>query len=194
MIMAFMNNNNGGFNNNNGGETKKKSNFKVGTIYGEDGKLNISTWNSDKGSTFAVVSIVAMVGKDPATGAPVYQQKMSGELPSAFFNIAALEAAIGILKKADPSNINFTLDCGRSKISVVGSGSKVTITVNSQKNGEAKITFGSVNVGNVVVFPEYNLLWKYLEVCFKKAFFKKLDPDEFSSVMSSEDPSEDSPF
>ena len=61
--MAF-NNFNGNFNNNsnNGGEPKKKSNFRVGKLYGSDGILDVSVWNSDKGGVYCILNIKQAVG------------------------------------------------------------------------------------------------------------------------------------
>ena len=73
--MAFQTNqfNNGNSGMNQGGE-KKKTNFRVGKVYGTDGTIDVSIWNSDKGGVYAILSCKAAVGKDPSTGANVYEQ------------------------------------------------------------------------------------------------------------------------
>ena len=84
--MGFINN--GGFNNvnqNNNGEQKKKVNFKMGTVYGDDGTMDIGIWTSDSG-VFAIFTIKQEVGKDPSTGKGVYETKPPKELPRLFMN------------------------------------------------------------------------------------------------------------
>jgi hypothetical protein len=193
--MAFMNNNNFSNSNNNGGE-KKKTNFKVGKLYGEDGIMDISVWKSDTGC-FTILSVKSAVGKDPSTGAPVYEQKMPNELPRVFLNQKLLYVLLKALEANDPATANFTIE-GRSKVTVAGSGSTVKMTLVDPKNGERSITFKSTQAGSSTVFAEYAILQRYLEICFKKALINKLDPDEFGMAVGSDDTAEatneDSPF
>lgn len=194
--MAFMNNNNFSNSNNNNGGEKKKTNFKIGKLYGEDGIMDISVWKSDTGC-FTILSVKSAVGKDPSTGAPVYEQKMPNELPRVFLNTKNLFVLLEALKGNDPATANFTID-GRSKLTVTGNGSTVKLTIVDQKNGERVITFKSTQVGSSTIFAEYVILQKYLEICFKKAIVNKLDHDEFAMVVAGNDDAdatgEDSPF
>ena len=84
--MGFQPNNNfNNMNNNQGGE-KKKTNFRIGKIWGADGQLDVSVWVADTGAR-TILSIKSAVGKDPSTGNNVYEQKMPNELPRFFMNI-----------------------------------------------------------------------------------------------------------
>lgn len=189
--MAFQQNSQQ-YNNNQGGE-KKKSNFRVGKLYGSDGTLDVSVWNSDKGGCYTILSIKSAVGKDPSTGANVYEQKMSGELPSVIMNLENLRALIEGIKTAnnDLGNINVSIDTKRgSTISIVGAGSNIKLTVNNQKTGTRSLTFEGTPVGNSIVHANFMNLACMLDICFKKAIFNKLDPEEFAMVVSTEDDGE----
>lgn len=184
--MAFAQNNNYGSNNNNGGVEKKKTNFRVGKVYGIDGIIDVSVWNSDKGGVYTIMSIKAAVGKDPSTGGNVYEQKMSGELPSIFMNADILRALIeGFKECKDYGTINASLDTKRgSKMSIVGNGSQVKITIDNQKTGTRTCTLESLQVGTSTIHSSLLNLITLLEICFKKAIRNKLDPEEFAMALS----------
>jgi hypothetical protein len=191
IIMAFMNGN--GFNNqnNNNGEPKKKSNFRVGRLYGDDGILDVSTWNSDKGGTYAVLSIKAAIGKDPSTGTNAYEQKMASELPSVFLNVENVCALIEAMNLSKPETANLSLDCGRSKITIVGQNDSVKMTIENQKNGTRNVTFKAISVGSLKVYSFWKVLRDYLTICYKKASRVRLNMEEFGSALAGEDQSDD---
>ena len=193
--MAFQQNSNvNGFGNNNtnntnnqGGE-KKKSNFRVGRIYGTDGTIDVSIWNSDKGGVYTILSIKSAVGKDPSTGANVYEQKMSGELPSIFMNLELIRAFLDGVKGHDVATLNFTIDTKRgSKLTMQGSADAVKITIENQKTGTRTITLDAVPIGNVNIHANVLNLISMIEICFKKALSNKLDPEEFAMVVNTDD-------
>ncbi len=190
--MAFQQNSNvNGFGNNNtnnqGGE-KKKSNFRVGRIYGTDGTIDVSIWNSDKGGVYTILSIKSAVGKDPSTGANVYEQKMSGELPSIFMNLELIRAFLDGVKGLDVATLNFTIDTKRgSKLTMQGSADAVKITIENQKTGTRTITLDAVPIGNVNVHANVLNLISMIEICFKKALSNKLDPEEFAMAVNTDD-------
>lgn len=190
--MAFQQNSNvNGFGNNNtnnqGGE-KKKSNFRVGRIYGTDGIIDVSIWNSDKGGVYTILSIKSAVGKDPSTGANVYEQKMSGELPSIFMNLELIRAFLDGVKGLDVATLNFTIDTKRgSKLTMQGSADAVKITIENQKTGTRTITLDAVPIGNVNVHANVLNLISMIEICFKKALSNKLDPEEFAMAVNTDD-------
>jgi hypothetical protein len=193
--MAFQQNSNvNGFGNNNtnntnnqGGE-KKKSNFRVGRIYGTDGTIDVSIWNSDKGGVYTILSIKSAVGKDPSTGANVYEQKMSGELPSIFMNLELIRAFLDGVKGHDVATLNFTIDTKHgSKLTMQGSADAVKITIENQKTGTRTITLDAVPIGNVNVHANVLNLISMIEICFKKALSNKLDPEEFAMAVNTDD-------
>jgi hypothetical protein len=182
--MAFQTNNS--FNSPAVGE-KKKTNFRVGKIYGSDGTIDVSIWNSDKGGCYTILSCKAAVGKDPSTGANVYEQKMSGELPSIFMNIEIVRALITGLKGRDPGTTNVSIDTKRgAKLSIVGNDSSVKITIDNQKTGTRTITLDAIPVGTKNIHANFLNLIDMLEICFKKAIRNKLDPEEFALAISDE--------
>lgn len=192
--MAFQN---GGYNNNapQNGE-KKKTNFRVGRIYGSDGTLDVNVWNSDKGGCYCVMNIKAAVGKDPSTGANVYEQKMSSELPSVFMNMDLMRAFLEGVADANIDTLNMTLDTHRgSKVTFVGSPANVKLTIDNQKTGTRTITIDAIPVGSRNIHASFKNLIDMVNICFTKAIRNKLDPDEFSMVVSDgEGNPEDSPF
>lgn len=165
---------------------KKKSNFRVGRIYGTDGTIDVSVWNSDKGGCYAICSIKAAIGKDPSTGANVYEQKMSGELPSIFMNIEILRALLEAMKQQKPESLNVSIDTSRgSKMSLTTTGSSIKVTIDNQKTGTRTVTLESIPVGSTTVHANYLNLQQLLTTCFKKAINNKLDPDEFATAIAS---------
>lgn len=185
-----------GNNNMNQGGEKKKTNFRVGKVYGTDGTVDVSVWNSDKGGCYTILSIKAAVGKDPSTGANVYEQKMSGELPSIFMNLEIVRAFLEGVKNQDPSTLNATIDTKRgSKMIINGQGSSVKLTIENQKTGNRTVTFDAIPVGNTNIHANWFNLIDMVDICYKKALLNKLDPDEFAMVMSGDDNnSVDTPF
>lgn len=175
---------------NNSGE-KKKTNFRVGRVYATDGTVDVSVWNSDKGGCFCILSIKAAVGKDPSTGTNVYEQKMSGELPSMVMNLEMVRAFLEVVKKQDPENLNFKLDTNRgSSITVAGTGSSIKVTIENAKNGTRTVTFDAVPVGSTNVHANWRNLVDMVDICFKKALRNKLDPEEFAMVGEDENSSD----
>jgi hypothetical protein len=169
-----------------GDTQKKRTNFPVGKIYGTDGQLSVSVWNSDKGGVYAIMGIKSAVGKDPSTGGNVYEQKMSGELPSIFMNTEILRALIEAMKDTKPENVAINIDTQRgSKMTINGSGASVKITIENQKTGTRTITLDSTPVGMTSINASYMNLLYMLNICFKKAINNKLDPDEFAMAVAS---------
>ena len=193
--MAFMNNN--GFNNQNNQQQgdKPKTNFNIGKLHGEDGIMNVTMWVSDKKSIFTIFSIKHAIGKDPTTGTNVYEQKQPKELPRIFMNPTKLETLLAVMNEVtDPGTVNFVLE-GKSNLTIQGGGNTVKFTISDKQLGDRTITFKSTQFGTKNLFPEWNMLKKYLEVCNKKVIYNNLDPDEFGMVMgSNDDATDDNPL
>lgn len=181
--MAFVNNNFNG-NNCNQQSDKPKTNFKLGRIWGDDGKLDISTWNADTG-TRIIIGITRAIGKDPDTGAATYEQKKPNELPRFFMNADRIRAFIERCDGADPSTINFTMEGSGSKLIVQGCETNVKITIESQKQGTRTITIGAVNLGGVYVHAGFKNMIDLMKIGHKKALYSKIDPDEFAVALGS---------
>ena len=183
--MAFNNNNN--FNNsvNNQGGDKKKTNFKIGKIWGADGVLEVAVWCADTGVR-SILSIKAAVGKDPSTGNNVLEQKMPNELPRFFMDAALMNAFInGIAQVSDLGTVNLVIDQGNNnKLTVMGQGNQIKITIDSQKQGSRTITLDGVIVSGNCVHADFLVLVDYLKICYKKAITAKLDPDEFGMAVA----------
>lgn len=196
--MPFQQNNN--FNSNNG-EEKKRTNFKVGRIYGSDGQIDVDLWKSEKGGTYATATIKRKLADDPSTGGGVYDTRMSKDLPSIVLNAENTIALLNYFEGYNDETIskaNFTLDTQRgAKIGIVGSSTNVKLTIENQKNGSATVTLSAIPVGPRNIHSQFILFLKYLAICSKKQLFNKLDPDEFSTVIAnggSDDNDEDAPF
>ena len=191
--MGFINN--GGFNNvnqNNNGEQKKKVNFKMGTVYGDDGTMDIGIWTSDSG-VFAIFTIKQEVGKDPSTGKGVYETKPPKELPRLFMNRDKMCLLYHAMQHFDkPGEANFVMD-GNSKLKVEGLGNKVKLTI-TDKIGERSITFSAFTLGNFVDYPQWTVIKEMLKIAFRKSLINKLDENEFGAAINSSNDDEDSPF
>lgn len=193
--MAFSPNNS--FNNtNNGGNSDKKTNFRIGKIWGSDGQLDVSLWIANTGVR-AILRIKSAAGKDPATGATVLEQRKPNELPGFFMNIDVLRAFIDYVSTiTDYGSMSFSIDKGNNnKLTVIGQGNTIKMTIDSAKLGSRSITFDSIAIGNKNVHAAFINLIEYLKICYKKALTNKLDPDEFSmAVGTSSDDSDDLPI
>jgi len=193
--MGFNMNNNYNNTTNNGGGEKKKTNFRIAKIWGSDGQLDISVWVSDTGVK-TILSIKSAVGKDPSTGANVFEQKMPNELPRFFMNVDLLCALNEVLQSTSTSDygtINISLNKSTSeKMTIVGQGNSIKITIDTSKNGSRTITLDSIAVGSTNVHASFKNFTKYIGIAYKKALTAKLDPDEFAMVAGGSD--EDAPF
>lgn len=178
-------------------QQKKKQNFRIGRLYCTDGIIDVGVWCSDKGGVFTTLNAKQAVGKDPSTGGNVYEQKMSGELPTALLNIEFCHAFVKATEGKDVSTINFSMDTGRgSKLTCVSTGSSVKVTISNSKTGERTITMDPIMVGSTPVNSLWALLCEYVKIGYKKALTNKLDPDEFQMAMGEEnsEQSGDVPF
>jgi hypothetical protein len=193
--MPFNTNNNFNNNSNNNGGDKKKTNFRLGKVWGSDGQLDVSIWVADTGVR-AILSIKAAVGKDPSTGANVLEQKMPNELPRFFMNIDLLRAFIDVVDATpDLGSINIVLDKGNAgKLTIAGQGSSIKITIDSAKQGSRTITFDSIGVGNKNIHAAFRNLCEYMKIAYRKALTNKLDPEEFGMAVNGGDNDDDLPI
>jgi hypothetical protein len=163
---------------------KKRTNFPFGRLFGSDGKLNVTIWNSDS-AVYTIIAIAQSVGKDPTTGANVYEQKAPNELPRVFLNPENLET---LLLGMNDIDINGTtthvlpLKNG-SKLTIAVNNGKVTLTTETQKQGSRSITFEPITFASSNINGNWNLFKKYLTIASNKALVAKLDPNEFAMVM-----------
>lgn len=163
---------------------KKRTNFPVGRLFGSDGKLNVTIWNSDS-AVYTIIAIAQSVGKDPTTGANVYEQKAPNELPRVFLNPENLET---LLLGMNDIDINGTtthvlpLKNG-SKLTIAVNNGKVTLTTETQKQGSRTITFEPITFASSNINANWNLFKKYLTIASNKALVAKLDPNEFAMVV-----------
>lgn len=192
--MGFQPNNNFNNSNNQNGD-KKKTNFRIGKIWGSDGQIDVSVWVADTGAR-TILSIKSAVGKDPSTGNNVYEQKMPNELPRFFMNLDLSRVFIEAVEHTpDLGSINMVIDKGgNNKLSVVGQGNSIKLTIDSAKQGSRTITFESTSVGPMNIHASFKNLVEYIKIGYKKALTAKLDPDEFGMAVGSDDSNEDQPF
>ena len=195
--MAFGNNNNFNNSGNNQGGDKKKTNFKIGKIWGSDGVIEVSVWVADTGVR-SILSIKSAVGKDPSTGANVLEQKMPNELPRFFMDAGLMNAVINsVAQTSDLGSINIVIDKGNNnKLTVMGQENQIKITIDSTKCGSRTITLDSLSINGKCVHANFNILIEYLKIAYKKALYNKLDPEEFAMISPSDEQpdGEDAPF
>lgn len=181
--MPFQSNNNFGGNSNNQNGEKKKENFPVGRLWGSDATIDISIWKSSS-AVFTIFMVKQAVGKDPSTGANVFEQKAPNELPRVFMTPEYLRAFLDTAKTVDPNNINFSLQPKKgSKLTVSGTMNQIKITLETEKQGSRTITLDGIPVGNTVVNGSWKNMIKLLDVAYKKALYAKLDPEEFATAL-----------
>ena len=170
--MAFNNNNNFNNSGNNQGGDKKKTNFKIGKIWGADGVLEVAVWCADTGVR-SILSIKSAV-----------RFFMDAALMNAFIN--------GISQVSDMGTVNFAIDKGNNnKLTVMGQGNQIKITIDHPKCGSRTITLDSVIINGKPIHANFNILVEYLKIAYKKALTNKLDPEEFGMVTGGDNNGED---
>lgn len=182
---GFNSNNNNQYNNNGGNnqqqpQQQQKKNFPVGKLYGIDGIMDISIWNAGS-AMFTLIGIKQSVGKDPANGKDVYEQKPPKELPRLFLYPADVSVIIDVLNEIkDPGAASVRIEFNnKSVFTIVGQGSSVKFTLNDNKIGERSITFKGTKVGDKYHFGDWNLIKDYCKIAYEKGERRKLDPEEF---------------
>lgn len=179
-----VNTNTQGANNN---TDKKKTNFRIGKIWGSDGQLDVSIWVANMG-VLTTLSIKSAIGKDPSTGANVFEQKMPGDIPRFYMNIELVYAFLTCVEKFtkdDIANINLVFDKGTSgKLSIIGDGTSIKMTIDSNKQqGSRTMTFESISAGNKNIHSSFLVFCEYMKIAYKKALYNKLDPEEFAMAV-----------
>ena len=189
--MPFNVNNN--FNNNQQGVAnntdKKKTNFRIGKIWAQDGQLEVGVWVASMG-VLTVLTIRSVIGKDPSTGSNVLEQKMPGDIPKFYMNVELVQAFLAYIDqcpKDDIARINVVFDKGTSgKLTIVGDGNSIKMTIDSNKQqGSRTMTFESMCVGNKNIHSAFLVFCEYMKIAYKKALYNKLDPDEFAMAVGS---------
>ena len=192
--MAFSNYNQ---NNNNGqsGE-QKKTNFKLGRVYGSNGRLDLTVWLADTGVRMTLM-ITQAVGTDPSNGKPMFEQRKPSELPRFYLNASHMRALIDVFEeyKGNFTNLSVVIDKGQNggKFTITSNGSNVEMSITGTKQGDRSITLESVSVGPVNKASNLEVFIDLLKIAYKKALIQKLDPDEFSFVAGNGS-DEDAPF
>jgi hypothetical protein len=194
--MAF--NNMNGFNNqnNNNGEPKKRTNFRVDRLRKADGELTVGIWDSDMGGTFTSISIKSAIGPNPATGGMQYEMTNPKDLPSILLTKEWVKALITAMEQSKPEDANLTIQPGKdkTKMTITGTGNAFTITLDSPKNGNRKMTFEAIPVGPQNIHAAWNILLEDLKTCYKATSIGKLDKERFGTqtVEAAED--DEAPF
>ena len=191
-MAGFMQNNQ--FNNgSNMNVEKRRENFAVGKVHGDNAKLDVSVWTPATG-TRVLFTITQAIGKDPTTGSVSYEQRQPKDMPRFFMNMDITRAFIEVTKGVDPSTLNFTLDAGKSKLTVVGSASNVQMKIETPDKGFREITLGATNVGGKYIHTGFLNLINFVEFGFLKGMTQKLDPEEFGMAVNGNNNSDDTPF
>lgn len=177
---------------------KKRTNFRVGRLYGSDGILDISIWNSDS-AVYTIFQIKQAIGKDPSTGANAYEQKAPNELPRIFMNLEFIRAFDEFVKIVEASSNDqfrgtFTPRAG-SKLTIEGSKSgSFKIVLETDKLGTRTITFNAIPVGDTNVNSAWKNIGDLIGICVKKALYAKLDPEEFATAIGAVNDGDEAPI
>lgn len=187
--------NNGGynnnFNNNQNGEQKPKVNFRYGKLRASDGNMEVGIWVNQYGIT-AKICIRQAVGKDPSTGAAIYENKAPMELPQGLFDREKMRLFIELVESNNYQNLNFQLP-GTTTVTVASDGNNIKITLNNTKtNDNRSITFeGFSNNGKVFNAQMYTLI-SWFKIAYKKALTCRIDDSDAQN--NSSENGEEVPF
>lgn len=185
--MPFQNSSNGFNNQNNSQGEKKRTNFPVGRLFATDAVMDIRVWVTDS-SVFTIFSAKQAVGKDPSTGANVYEQKMPNELPRIFLNPEFLRAFLEAAKSLDAATgatgtITISPKKGSKMTVDISATGQVKITLESDK-GTRTATFEPIPCGSTTINASWKNLIALCEVAMKKGLYAKLDPEEFGNALA----------
>ena len=111
-------------------------------------------------------------------------------------NIDLLRAFIDVVEATpDLGSVNIVLDKGNAgKLTIIGQGSSIKLTIDSAKQGSRTITFDSIGVGNKNIHAAFRNLCEYMKIAYRKALTNKLDPEEFSMAVNGGDNDDDLPI
>ena len=180
--MPFQNSN--GFNQNASSGEKKKTNFPVGKLYGTNGIMNISIWNSDS-AVYTILTIKQTIGKDPSTGQPAYEQKAPNELPRVFLNAEFLRLLVEGMRSVKMESDSFTISPKHgTKLTIATNNHQVELTIETEKQGKRAITFNATPIGSANVNAQWINMGYLLDLAMKKALYAKIDPEEFATALS----------
>lgn len=193
--MAF-----GNYNNNQNQSSGVKRSWKVGKdLYASNGKVAVGLYESDKGGTYCSFQIIGVIGKDPQTGANVYEQRPPQELPSILFTQEVLEAVIDRLTDktrpsrdrdfypnwVSPVDINETINCGHNaSFTINGSANEVKIKINSAR-GEKECILTGIPMSTGANFASWRIMLQKMFFVLTYMQTKGIDPEKFANVMSS---------
>lgn len=196
----FSQNNNFNGNNQQNGEQKPKENFNIVKIYATGGRVNLSMWTPSTGSK-GIIRIEQSVGKDPSTGADIFENRMPSELPGFFLNQEDANVINEVISRTAPDYTNLNLDkykkANGDTISIVNTGNAIKLDIHSEKKGDRTATFSGVQVGSSMIFPGFITFARGMKLIATKIFTDKVsDPafDKAFDAMNGEENSEDSPF
>lgn len=164
------------------GGNKKKTNFNIRTIWGIEARMDISIWVADTGPK-VVISVKQYVGKDVDKGTNVVEQKMPNELPNIYLNPRFVRALWQFIEKADPSNINGSLEWKKGEsveksMTFGNDNGKATLTLEASGKGRRKITFDTVSFGGSPFHSDWEEFKAAIEICLNKITTLKMDSYE----------------
>lgn len=155
--MFTQNNNNYG-QNGNGATTnapKEKTNFPVGKIRGNGGRIETSCWKSKNNALYVSVTIRQEIGKNP-DGRTSYEAGLAKDIPSVLFRADEARALYDYIMIEKPENLKFEKSPWEgSKIAFEGSDAGVKVTITDAK-GTRTMTLPSIPVGNRNMHPNLN--------------------------------------
>lgn len=175
----MLTNNNGSFNNfnnqnNQNGEEKPKTNFKYGRIRSVDGLLEVGIWINQYGIT-GKIFIRQACGKDPSTGANIYENKPPMELPQGYLDRERLRLFIDAVEDNNYQNLDFQLGA-TSTIKVTSEGNNVKITLtNSKTNDTRTVTLEGTMINGKVYNAPLRTLVSWFKIAYNKALTVKIN-------------------
>lgn len=188
----MLNSSNGSYNSfNNGGnnssDEKQRTNFSFGKLKQSDGRLDVGIWVNQYGISAKFI-IRQQCGKDPSTGANLYENKSPADLPQGFLDREKMRLFIDIIEENKYQNLNFKLP-GNTTIAVASEGNNVKITLNNTKNNENRtITLEGTNVDGKIFNAPLRTLVSWMKVAYRKSLVCRIEEFDENAGASEEMP------
>lgn len=178
----MLNSNSGSFNNfnnqnNQNGEDKPKANIRYGRIRSTDGMLEVGIWINQYGITGKMI-IRQACGKDPSTGANIYENKSPMELPQGYLDRERMRLFIDVVEQSNYQNLDFQVG-NNSQIKVVSEGNNVKITLtNTKTNDTRSISLEGTLINGKIYNAPLRTLISWMKIAYNKALTARISDSD----------------
>lgn len=171
------------------GEPKKSTNYSLGRVQCDDGRIELRMWRSKNNVLYTSIVIKQAIGKDPQ-GRTTFENSPLKDLPSVNFRVDKGRAFVNACRKIGLENLSF--ECvptewqSDAKIAVKGSpDGSVKLSITDSK-GTRTMTVNATPMGNVNVNGNWDNFLALVETGTDRALIDRASDELF--------PQQEAPF